>query len=84
MAKKPHEPTGDGVNIADVFDAAVRALIANSEDVGSGFAEEARRIHYLESEPRQIHGQSSDEEFEALRDEGIEVWRLPYRVRRPH
>lgn len=56
---------------------AVQALISHSEDVGSDFAEEARRIHYNEAPTRAIRGQASPQEFEALRDEGIDVIALP-------
>lgn len=56
---------------------AVRHLISHSDDVGSRFAEEARRIHYGEAEARSIRGQANAEEREALRDEGIEVFTLP-------
>jgi hypothetical protein len=56
---------------------AVRHLLANTEDVGERFADEARRIHYGESPERGIRGQASEQEREALRDEGIEVMPLP-------
>jgi len=56
---------------------AVRELMAKTEDVGSQFAEEARRIHYGEAQDRAIRGQTSAEELEALNDEGIEVLSLP-------
>ncbi len=52
-------------------------LLANCEDVGDRFAEEARRIHYLEAPERSIRGQASNEEYEALREEGVDVLRLP-------
>jgi hypothetical protein len=55
----------------------VRHVMANTEDVGERFAEEARRIHYGESEERNIRGQASPEETEALLDEGIGVLPLP-------
>ena len=55
----------------------VRHVMANTEDVGERFAEEARRIHYGETEERGIRGQASTEEREALRDEGIDVQPLP-------
>lgn len=55
----------------------VRQVIANTEDVGKRFAEEARRIHYGESEQRGIRGQASRAETEALADEGIAVMALP-------
>ena len=57
--------------------AAARAVLARTEDVGDRFAEEARRIHYGETENRGIRGQVSPEEREALRDEGIETFALP-------
>jgi hypothetical protein len=55
----------------------VRHVIANTEDVGSQFAEEARKIHYGEREERSIRGQATREETEALIDEGIDVMPLP-------
>ncbi|MBP9928897.1 MAG: DUF1178 family protein [Rhodoferax sp.] len=53
-----------------------RRILANTEDVGERFAEEARRIHYGETEHRGIRGQASRSETEALADEGIEVMQL--------
>jgi hypothetical protein len=50
---------------------------AHTEDVGSGFAEEARKIHYGESEERSIRGQATAEQAEALHDEGIHCLPLP-------
>ncbi len=57
--------------------AAAQRLMATTEDVGERFSEEARRIHYGESEARGIRGQATPEEREALREEGIEVVALP-------
>jgi hypothetical protein len=55
----------------------VRHVMSHTEDVGERFAEEARRIHYGESEERGIRGQASAEETEALLEEGIGVLPLP-------
>ena len=55
----------------------VRHVMANTEDVGARFPEEARRIHYGESEERGIRGQASAQETQALVDEGIGVLPLP-------
>jgi hypothetical protein len=55
----------------------VRHVLDNTEDVGTRFADEARRIHYGETPQRGIRGQASADEREALRDEGIEVHPLP-------
>jgi hypothetical protein len=56
---------------------ALRHVVENTEDVGERFAEEARRIHYGEADARNIRGQASHEETQALHDEGIEVVPLP-------
>ncbi len=56
---------------------AIRHVLANTEDVGERFADEARRIHYGETAERGIRGQATVDEREALRDEGIEVMPLP-------
>jgi len=54
----------------------LRHMLENTEDVGERFPEEARRIHYGETEGRGIRGQASREEAEALADEGIEILAL--------
>ncbi|MBF0268204.1 MAG: DUF1178 family protein [Alphaproteobacteria bacterium] len=51
------------------------------ENVGSRFAEEARRIHYGESEARGIYGQTDPEETKALLEEGIDILPLPWPTR---
>lgn len=56
---------------------ALRHVIENTEDVGERFVEEARRIHYGESDARSIRGQATREDTEALIEEGIEVMPLP-------
>ncbi|HZD24751.1 MAG TPA: DUF1178 family protein [Alphaproteobacteria bacterium] len=50
----------------------------NCENVGDRFAEEARKIHYGETEKRDIYGQASKDEAEALRDEGVEFAEIPW------
>lgn len=56
---------------------AVQQVLKTTEDVGERFPEEARRIHYGETEHRGIRGQASVEERAALAEEGIEVMPLP-------
>ncbi len=55
-----------------------RKIKSEYRDVGTEFAAEARKIHYGESAPENIYGQSSDEEREALADEGIDVVAMPW------
>ena len=50
-----------------------RKLAASTEDVGERFADEARKIHYGETEERGIRGKASAEQFRALVEEGVEV-----------
>jgi hypothetical protein len=61
----------------DAYRRLVAAIMTQSEDVGAEFASEARKIHYFEAPARSIRGQASGKEFESLREEGIEVFRLP-------
>lgn len=55
----------------------VRHVVANTEDVGNSFPEEARKMHYGEAEQRNIRGHATPEETEELIDEGIAVMPLP-------
>ena len=56
---------------------AMKHVLANTEDVGAQFAEEARKMHYGETQDRSIRGQATREEAESLREEGIEIMSLP-------
>ncbi len=48
-----------------------------AENVGDKFAEEARKIHYDESEKRGIYGNATLEDAKSLIEEGITVMPLP-------
>lgn len=87
---KPSDPDHDWVApSAQLMQAAwlqaARQILAQTEDVGSRFAEEARKIHYGETSERGIRGQASREETEALLDEGIAVMPLmvPHALKGP-
>ena len=49
----------------------------NAEYVGENFAEEARKIHYEETEQRGIYGEATPDDAKALIEEGIAVHPLP-------
>jgi hypothetical protein len=55
----------------------VAAIKANAEDVGAKFPEEARKIHYGETEQRGIIGQATATEARALIEEGIDIAAIP-------
>ena len=59
------------------FLKALRHLVSNTEDVGKRFADEVRRMHYGDAEPRSVRGQTSTREALELLDEGIDVMPLP-------
>jgi len=56
---------------------AVRKVIAQTEDVGDRFADEARKMHDGEAKERGIRGQTTREQAQSLVDEGIPVFSLP-------
>ena len=76
--------SGASPNATEIGDAMAqlrqlqRKIKAQYRDVGTEFAAEARKIHYGESAPENIYGQSSAEEREALADEGIDVIAMPW------
>jgi len=55
-----------------------RQVEDNFDYVGPEFAEEARKIHYGESDERPIYGETSEEEAESLEEEGVGVSRIPW------
>jgi hypothetical protein len=89
MPAERKEPAAAPVaNVAESHDVApsgdhaealklLRRLVAETENVGRAFPEEARKIHYEEAPKRGIRGQASAEEADALRDEGIDFMSLP-------
>lgn len=56
-------------------------VLSKSEDVGTKFPDEARKIYYQESPSRSIRGHATQEEHDALVEEGIPVARLPVPAR---
>jgi hypothetical protein len=64
-------------DILGMYRQLVSAVVSTTEDVGKGFAEEARKIHFQEAPERAIRGQATRDEVEALSDEGILVFSIP-------
>jgi hypothetical protein len=62
-----------------------RKIMATTEDVGTQFASEARKMHYGEAKERSIRGQASQDETLELLDEGIDVLplHLPAALKEP-
>jgi hypothetical protein len=76
-AAQPMTPK-DPVAMAHLLYAkALAEVLSKTEDVGRAFPEEARKMYYKEIEARPIRGVATNEEHEALLDEGVPVARLP-------
>ena len=52
-------------------------LTANADNVSKKFPEEARKMHYGETEHRSIYGEATAQDAKALHEEGIEFHPLP-------
>ena len=52
-------------------------LTKNADNVGAKFPEEARKMHYGESEHRSIYGEATPQEAQELLEEGVELHPLP-------
>ncbi|MDQ0140307.1 DUF1178 family protein [Cupriavidus necator] len=73
---RPAQPAAAPVTLQALYMKAVKQVLAQTEDVGDRFAEEARRMHYDEAPERGIRGSASPEEVQALAEEGIETFPL--------
>jgi hypothetical protein len=71
-------PTGDvAAGLPAELLAKLREVVKQTENVGTRFPEEARRIHYEEAPARPIRGQASPDDAKALQEEGIEFSAVP-------
>ena len=77
VAPPPPPPGVDPAEFQTALMRAVQHIITHTDDVGPRFAEEARRMHYGETDERPIRGQATSDEAKALHEEGIEVMAFP-------
>ncbi|MBL8581351.1 MAG: DUF1178 family protein [Rhizobiaceae bacterium] len=57
--------------------ALTEKMRENAEDVGDKFAEEARKIHFGETDARAIYGEATVEEARGLAEDGVDFMPLP-------
>ena len=57
--------------------ALTEKIREGAENVGDKFAEEARKIHFGETEPRGIYGEATQEEARSLAEDGVEFMPIP-------
>ncbi|HTH98825.1 MAG TPA: DUF1178 family protein [Stellaceae bacterium] len=72
------QPAPPEIAVRQALRALRQVVEKNFEHVGSRFAEEARKIHYGETDARAIYGDTTPEQAEALADEGIAVSSIPW------
>jgi hypothetical protein len=89
IAKAPMAPSVRGTTVAPVtpaeelrkvrrFMTGLRKYVEQNADyVGPRFPEEARKIHYGETEQRHIYGEASLSDAKELIEEGVDVAPLP-------
>ena len=58
-----------------------RFIESNTEDVGTNFTEEAKKIYYGETKSRPIRGETTQEQAEELIEEGVPIAKLPWSSR---
>jgi len=76
--KTPDMEGKDAFAVAQMlYSRMLDEILTKSEDVGSKFPEEARKIYYKEAPGRAIRGQATPEEHDSLLEEGIPVARFP-------
>lgn len=82
-AKESH--TGGVVPTVDpkVMQKIREFVESHTDDVGQQFAEEARKMHYGETEHRPIRGEASLDEVVELHQEGIDALPVPLSPRDP-
>jgi hypothetical protein len=70
-------PAMDATQMQAAWMNMVRHVMSNTEDVGDKFSQEARKMHYGETEHRNIRGQATAQETQELLEEGVAVLPLP-------
>ena len=77
LAASANLPSGLASELRAVMQRVRNHVEANCDYVGDRFADEARAMHYGETEERGIYGKASAKQAADLHDEGIEVLPLP-------
>ncbi len=71
--------TSDLAKVQQLLSEAQKTVEDNFDYVGKDFAKEARKIHYGESEKKNIYGEASEKDSKSLKDEGIGFNQIPWK-----
>ncbi len=72
-----NSPEQAGETFANLLREVQEYVEENFEDVGHNLAKESLKIHYGVSKARNICGVATDEEEKMLKDEGVELLKIP-------
>ncbi len=81
MATRAVKETAEAAEVMGKLRELRQNVEENCDYVGGEFAEEARKIHYGEEDPRNIYGETSDKQAEELHEEGVTFSRIPWAPR---
>ena len=81
MATRAVKETAETAELMGHLRELRKKVEENCDYVGGEFAEEARKIHYGEENPRNIYGETSDEQAKELHEEGVTFNRIPWAPR---
>ena len=70
-----HHP--EAAKIREMLRTYRQKVLAGAENVGDRFAEEARKIHFEETEARGIYGEATRDEVAELIEDGVDFLPLP-------
>ncbi|QTA84097.1 DUF1178 family protein [Desulfonema magnum] len=76
-SRTAREVSDQQAELTDINNKIADFVDKNFEDVGCDFAKEALKIHYGVSKPRNIKGNSTEEEEKTLEEEGIKFFKVP-------
>lgn len=71
--------TNDLAKVQKLLSEAQKTVEDNFDYVGKDFAKEARKIHYGESEKKNIYGEASEKDSKSLKEEGIAFNQIPWK-----
>jgi len=75
--KTARSKAGDAKQMRQFATGLRKYIQEHAEYVGPNFAEEARKIHYGETNDRHIYGEATHKEAQELVEEGVDVAPLP-------
>ena len=85
MAPRLAKARGDAIDAKQAAGELRKMLVdlkhkvqANCDYVGDKFPDEARKIHYGDTEARPIYGEATPDQAQELEDEGVAVARIPW------